>query len=140
MSDVIRVRGNAVVSLATDMAWRSKLYGWLSIGLGVLIAAWTIMTAMTELQYETGQDYNDALAGVAVFVVLALAAIGFGFTRLKRAGQLSHIVLRAQLNPEADWIVLGREVRSTDPMGTGAPPLLFSVNQRAREQLVRGTT
>jgi hypothetical protein len=120
------------------MVWRAKLYAGLLIGFGVVLAGWTVLTAMSELKYEYGQDYDDALAGIGLFVTIALVSIVLGFTRIKRARQLAQIALRAQLQPEADWIVLGREVRSTDPTGTAGPPLTFTVSGRTREELVRG--
>ena len=140
MSDLVRVRASAVASLAKDKAWRSNLYGGLAIGGAVLLAVWTIVTAKTELQYVHGEELDDTFAGIVFFLLIVAALIGVGLSRILHARRLARIARGAELRPDDDWIVVGREVRSTDPTGASGPPSSFKVSAGAREALVRERT
>ena len=140
MEDVVRVRASAVATIASELAWRSKLHGGLAIGAGVLVAIWTVVTVSQDLDFVTGADRDDELAGAALFLVIAAVLAVWGFMRLRRAGRLTRAAVRAQADPTTDWIVLDREVRSTDPRGTGEAPCTFRVSRGRRTQLLRDKT
>lgn len=140
VTEVVRVRAHAVAELAADQRWRSKLYAGLALGAGLSLAALVVLIAVSGLPSQHGDDYVDEIAGVVVFVAIAGGLITFGVQRLLYARHLTRIELRAQTQPEIDWILLGREVRTTDPTGTGGPPAVLQVSGRVRDQLLRERT
>ena len=139
VTDLVRVRAHAVAELAADQRWRAKLYAGLTIGAGLVLAGLIVLVMVTELPNEHGDDYLDAVVGAFFFLAVGAGLVTFGVQRIFYARHLTRIELRAQLHPDADWIILGREVRSTDPTGAAGPPAVLHVSSRARELLMRGS-
>lgn len=135
MTNLISAR--AVAELAADRRWRAKLYAGLAIGTGVLLAGLVLLVAIVDLPSQHGEDYQDELVGALFFIAVGAGLVAFGVQRLFYARHLSRIELRARTQPDASWIILGNEVRSTDPTGTLGPPVVLAVSGRARDQLLR---